>query len=83
LALWAIAEFCWKNHFWAVKTVVVRGVTALCSTSSWYTWAPVFTAFSQKWRRVTPWWDISHQTMTEEERWPPAASERTSRDFGA
>ena len=38
--------------------------TTPCSTSSWYIWAPVFTPFSQKWRGVTSWWDIPHQTMT-------------------
>ena len=64
LALWAGAESCWKTHFWPVKRVVLRGFTMPCSTSSWYTWAPVFTPFSQKWRGVTSWWDIPHQTMT-------------------
>jgi hypothetical protein len=34
------------------------------NTSSWNTWAPVFTPFSQKWRGVPPpRWDTHHQTM--------------------
>ena len=63
LALWAGAESCWKTHFWPMKTVVLRGFTTPCSTSSWYTLPPVFTPFSQKLRGVTPWWDTPHQTM--------------------
>jgi len=64
LAFWAGAEFCWRTHFWPLKTVVLRGFTTPCSTTSWYTQAPVFTPFSQKWRDVTPWWDTPHQIMT-------------------
>jgi hypothetical protein len=64
LALWSGAEFCWKTHFWPLKTVVLRGFTTPCSTFSWYTRAPVFTPFSQKWKVSTPWWDTPHQTMT-------------------
>jgi len=55
---------CGKIHFWPLKTVVLSGFTTLFSTSSWYTGAPVFTPFSQKWRGVTRWWYTSHQTMT-------------------
>jgi hypothetical protein len=64
LALWAGSESCWKTHFLPLKTVLLRGFTTPCSTSSWYTRAPVFTPFSLKWRGVTPWWDTPHQTMT-------------------
>ena len=43
----------WKTNFWPLKRVVLKGFTTPCSTSSWYTWAPVFTPFLQKWG-VTP-----------------------------
>ena len=57
LAMWTGAESCWKTHFWPLKTVVLRRFTSPFSTSFWYTWAPLFTPFSQKWRGVTSWWD--------------------------
>jgi len=34
LALWAGAESCWKTHFSPLKTVVLRGFTTPCSTTS-------------------------------------------------
>ena len=61
LALWAGVEFCWKTHFWPLKTIVLRGFTTPCSKSSWYIRAPVFTPFLQKWRYVNPWWDTPPQ----------------------
>ena len=53
LALWAGAEFCWKTHFWPLKTVVLRGFTTPCNTPSWYTRAAIFTPFSQN-EEVSP-----------------------------
>jgi hypothetical protein len=46
---WVLLE----DPLWPLKRVRLRAVTTPCSISSWYTWAPVFTPFSQKWRGVT------------------------------
>ena len=39
----------WRELCYEVSQLLVE-------KSSWYTWAPVFTPLSQKWRNVTPWW---------------------------
>ena len=53
LASWTGAESCWNTLCWPLNGVMLRGFTTPCSTSSWYTRAPV-PPLSRKNEEVSP-----------------------------
>ena len=83
LALWAVAESCWKTRSSPLKRFVLRGFTTPCSMSSWYTQAP-FLPLSRKNEEVSPP-DGTPPTILWRRKCDghPAPSELTSRDIWA
>ena len=41
LTFWVGTGFCWKNHAWPLKSVILRCFTTPSSMSCWYTWTSV------------------------------------------
>jgi hypothetical protein len=63
LGFWAWTESCWKTHSWPLKRVVLRGFATPCSTSSWYTQAPVSPLSCKNEEVSPPDGTTSHHTM--------------------
>ena len=87
LALWAVAESCWKNHSWPLKRLMLRGFTNPCSMSSWYTQAPVsplwYVIFLAKMKGCHPLMWPPTKPWRRKGDGLPTSSELTSRDFWA